>query len=258
MDIEDVTNISKPLIDAKNLSLHLHEIRSTERNLMKNPLSMIIDFYFSSGLRSDVSLLDNISFKLQPGERLGLIGANGAGKSTLLRLLAGIYLPSFGNLEVNGVAKGIFDISLGMHQEATGLENIYLRGLQMGLDLTDIRSFIPDVMSFSELDHHIYRPLASYSAGMRLRLAIAISTMVAPDILLLDEWIGAGDERFNAKVKERMISLIEDSRGLVLATHNAGLMKSLCTHGLILDRGHAVFLGSVDDALEYYKLLQKD
>ncbi|MCB1934248.1 MAG: ATP-binding cassette domain-containing protein, partial [Candidatus Accumulibacter sp.] len=115
-----------------------------------------------------------------PGERLGLIGANGAGKSTLLRVLAGIYTPSAGRLTVNGTAKGLFDISLGMHPEATGLENIYMRGLQMGLGLKQIRALIPEVLEFSELGEHIEKPLATYSTGMRLRLAIAVSTMIEP------------------------------------------------------------------------------
>lgn len=241
-----------PLIIAEGLSLHVPVIKPSERNLMSSPLRLISDLYFSRNKRSLATLLDNISFSLAPGERLGLIGPNGAGKSTLLRVLAGIYTPSSGNLSVHGTAKGLFDISLGMHPEATGLENIYMRGLQMGIGLKQIRALIPEVMDFSELADDIEKPLATYSNGMRLRLAIAISTMIEPDILLLDEWIGAGDAAFNAKVKQRMMSLVEGSRGLVLATHNTGLMKSLCTHGMVLQKGRTVFIGPVDDALSFY------
>jgi ABC-type polysaccharide/polyol phosphate transport system ATPase subunit len=250
-----VTDVSKPLIEARNLSLRVPVITANERDLMRNPMRFLGESYFSRTVRSEITLLEDISFALQPGERLGLIGANGAGKSTLLRVLAGIYTMSSGKLKVNGAAKGLFDISLGMHPQATGLENIYLRSLQMGLDLKAIRSLIPDVIAFSELDEHIDKPLATYSTGMRLRLAIAVSTMIEPDILLLDEWIGAGDARFNAKVKERMISLVKGSRGLVLATHNTGLMKSLCTLGLVLDKGRVVFNGPVDEALERFKAM---
>lgn len=220
---------------------------------MANPLRILSDFYLSRNQRSFATLLDGITLTLGPGQRLGLIGSNGAGKSTLLRVLAGIYTPSSGKLKVNGTAKGLFDISLGMHPEATGLENIYMRGLQMGLGLKRIRELIPSVMEFSELGEHIEKPLATYSTGMRLRLAISISTMIEPDILLLDEWIGAGDARFNEKVKERMMGLVEGSRGLLLATHNVGLMKSLCTHGLVLDKGKVMFAGEVDEALDFYK-----
>lgn len=247
-----MTSKAKPLIEAKSVTLHVPVIKPNERSLLANPARLLTDFYLSRSKRSFATLLDRVSFTLMPGERLGLIGANGAGKSTLLRVLAGIYTPSAGRLTVNGTAKGLFDISLGMHPEATGLENIYMRGLQMGLGLKQIRALIPEVLEFSELGEHIEKPLATYSTGMRLRLAIAVSTMIEPDILLLDEWIGAGDARFNAKVKQRMMGLVEGSRGLVLATHNVALMKSLCTHGLVLEGGKAAFLGPVEDALTFY------
>lgn len=254
---EIVTHLSKPLIEARNISLSVPVTTANERAIIRNPLRLLGDLYFSRKVRSETALLEDVSFTLQPGERLGLIGANGSGKSTLLRVLAGIYLPSSGKLEVKGLAKGLFDISLGMHPEATGFENIYLRGLKMGFSLKRIRSLIPDVMAFSELDEHIDKPLSTYSTGMRLRLAIAISTMIEPDIMLLDEWIGAGDARFNVKLNERMMSLIKGSRGLVLATHNAGLMKSLSTHGLVLDKGRVVFYGAIHEALEHYNAFYK-
>ena len=240
------------LIEASALSLHVPVIRPAERSLLANPMSLLRDLYLSRDERAVATLLARITFKLHAGERLGLIGANGAGKSTLLRVLAGIYAPSSGSLTVHGTAKGLFDISLGMHPDATGLENIYLRGLQMGLGLKEIRALIPEVLAFSELADDIEKPLATFSTGMRLRLAIAVSTMIEPDILLLDEWIGAGDARFNAKVRARMMSLVEESRGLVIATHNAGLMKSLCTHGLVLAGGRNVYYGKVDDALAFF------
>lgn len=241
-----------PLIDARELTLHVPVITPADRSLLANPLRLITDLYLSRTRRGIATLLDGVSFTLSPGERLGLIGPNGAGKSTLLRVIAGIYTPSSGRLTVNGTAKGLFDISLGMHQEATGLENIYLRGLQMGLSLKDIRALVPEVVAFSELEGAIETPLATYSTGMRLRLAIAVSTMIEPDILLLDEWIGAGDARFNAKVRARMMHLVEGSRGLVIATHNTELMRSLCTHGLVLEKGRVVFSGEVGAALSAY------
>jgi ABC-type polysaccharide/polyol phosphate transport system ATPase subunit len=241
-----------PLMRARNVCLHVPIVKPSESRVLSNPLRLVTDLYFSRQSRSIVTLIDHISLCLLPGERLGLIGPNGAGKSTFLRLLAGIYRPSSGELEVNGTAKGLFDVSLGMHQEATGIENIYLRGLQMGLRMGDIRKLIGTVLEFSELGDAIEKPVVTYSAGMRLRLAVAISTMIEPDILLLDEWIGTGDASFNKKIQARMFSLVEKSRGLVLASHNVSLMKSLCTHGLVLAKGKAQFYGTVDDALQYY------
>ena len=187
------------LIDAQKLSLHVPVVTQSDRSLRANPLRLISDLYLSRSTRGTATLLDGVSLKLESGERLGIIGANGAGKSTLLRVLAGIYLPSSGQLTVNGQAKGLFDISLGMQPDATGLENVYMRGLQMGLRLREIRALIPEVINFSELAEHITKPLSTYSTGMRLRLAVAVSTMIEPDILLLDEWIGAGDERLMRK-----------------------------------------------------------
>lgn len=250
-------NIIKPLIEVCNLSLHVPIITPKEQKLLSNPLRLLSNFYFSSTNRTKTTIIKEVSFELRSGQSLGLIGANGAGKSTILRILAGIYRPSSGKLIVNGNAKGLFDISLGMRPEATGLENIYLRGLQMGLNFKKIQSLIPEVIEFSELDHHIKNPLATYSTGMRLRLSIAISTMIKPDILLLDEWIGAGDDNFNKKIKERMMSLIKNSRGFVITTHNKNLMKSLCTHGLVLDKGSCVFYGYVNEAIEYYSKMIK-
>ena len=244
--------MDKPLIDARNISLAVPVIRPDDRQLLVNPKSFLKDFYMAGTTREISVILDEVSFQLKPGERMGLIGANGAGKSTLLRVLADIYQPTAGELIVNGSVKGLFDISLGMNPEATGLENIYMRGLQMGLKLKEIKALVPEIISFAELDEAIDKPLNIYSTGMRLRLAFSVSTMVEPDILLLDEWIGAGDAHFRDKAKVRMDSLVENSRGLVIATHNTGLMKSICTHGLVLAKGKMIFLGNLDEALECY------
>lgn len=241
-----------PLIEARNVSLKVPIITPVERSLMSNPRRLIADLYLSKSRRQVATLLDGVSFTLAPGERLGLIGANGAGKSTLLRVLAGIYQPSSGKLNVAGTAKGLFDIGLGMMPEATGLENIYLRGYQMGLRSRQIRDLIPQVIEFSELDADIEKPLATYSTGMRLRLAVAVSTMIEPDILLLDEWIGTGDARFSTKITERMRGLVSASRGMIIATHHAALMKSLCSHGLVMKNGKTVFHGEIGAALEHY------
>ena len=178
--------LQAPLIEARGIVLQVPVITPADRSLMANPWRLISDFYLSRNECSFVTILDGISFTLHPGERLGLIGANGAGKSTLLRVLAGIYTPSAGRLTVNGTAKGLFDNSL---------ENVYMRGLQMGLDLKQIRALIPEVLEFVELAEHIERPLGTYSTAMRLRLAIAVSTMrVASGVLSCDrrsqlEWM---------------------------------------------------------------------
>lgn len=241
------------IVQVENLELKVPIFKPNDRHLLKNPMGFLSDLYFTHAKRRMVKILDNISFNLDMGQRLGVIGPNGAGKSTLLRTLAGIYAPTSGSVNIRGSVKGLFDITLGMNQEATGLENIYLRCLQMGLKLNEITSLITDIVNFSELEESIDNPFHTYSSGMRMRLAFAISTMVKPDLLLMDEWIGAGDANFRDKVKSRMDALVSNSRGLVLATHNTGLMKSLCTHGIVLSKGRNMFFGEIDEALDFYQ-----
>ncbi|MGV0036611.1 MAG: ABC transporter ATP-binding protein [Candidatus Azotimanducaceae bacterium WSBS_2022_MAG_OTU7] len=241
------------LINATDVSLSVPVFHAGDRNLGINPMRFITDLYMSRTERGIAHLLNNISLSLGVGERLGIVGSNGAGKSTLLRLLAGIYAPTTGILDRNGSVKGLFDITLGMNPEATGLENIYIRGLQMGLGFSDVKEMIPEILEFSELHDSIENPLSTYSTGMSLRLAIAVSTMISPDVLLLDEWIGTGDMHFRDKVKNRMDNLVEGSSSLILATHNALLMQTLCTRGIVLDQGNLVFDGNLDDALYYYE-----
>lgn len=240
------------LLEARNISLSVPVFQPGDREILSNPVRFILDLYLARTTRGVVTILNDISLTLSPGERLGIVGANGAGKSTLLRLLARIYTPTTGELKVNGTVKGLFDISLGMNPEATGLENIYMRGLQMGLKLSHVREMVPAILEFSELQRDIEKPLNTYSTGMRLRLAVSISTMIAPDILLLDEWIGAGDAHFREKIRSRMDQLIENSRGLILATHNVSLMKGLCNRGIVLHEGSIVFSGDLDKALDFY------
>ncbi len=241
------------LLEANAVSLSVPVFQPGDRQLLANPVRFITDLYLARTTRGVSHLLSDISLRLVNGDRLGIIGANGAGKSTLLRLLAGIYQPTAGEIRTNGTVKGLFDISLGMNLEATGLENIYMRGLQMGLRLAEIREMVPSFLEFSELGDAIERPMNTYSTGMRLRLAVAVSTMRAPDVLLLDEWIGTGDAHFRDKVRARMNKLVEDSGALVLATHNVGLMRSLCTSGLVIDQGRTVFVGILDDAIDFYR-----
>jgi len=136
--------------------------------------------------------------------------------------------------------------------EGTGVENIYLRGMQMGLSMDAIRELVPAVIEFSELEDHIHKPIATYSTGMMLRLAFAVSTMIQPDILLLDEWIGAGDTIFKEKAEKRMNDIVTYSNGLIIATHNDNLMKRICNKGLVMFKGEAVFSGAIDDCLKFY------
>lgn len=249
MDLE----MSKTLIEAKNVTLHVPVFSVTERKININPMRLLSGTYSTQTDREVKTLLENISFKLMQGQRMGVLGGNGAGKTTLMRVLSGVYKASGGELHVNGNVQAMFNVQLGMNQAATGIENIYLRGIQMGMSLATIKKKVPEIVEFAGIGDAINNTFSTYSAGMRLRLAVSISTIVSPEILILDEWIGAGDADFQEKLDQRMKEVILDSKALVIATHNKNLMRRYCTHGLVLSKGKSVFFGDLDEALEFYK-----
>ena len=197
--------------------------------------------------------LHDLSFTISPGERVGLLGRNGSGKSTLLRALAGVYPPSSGTLTVRGTRSSIFSATSGFVPNATGRENITLRGVLLGLTRKQIRELTPSIIAFSELGEWIERPLYSYSSGMTLRLAFSIVTALQNDILLMDEWIGAGDAGFIDKAKARMDAMLERSSIIVLASHNMPLVERVCPRALVIDNGRVIFDGEVTEAIRRYR-----
>jgi ABC-type polysaccharide/polyol phosphate transport system ATPase subunit len=196
-----------------------------------------------AGRHRFVTALDGVSFELEAGDRLGLVGANGAGKTTLLKVLYGIYEPTAGNLEIKGKVDALFNISIGFRQEATGRRNILLRGLINGWTEDQIAARTEEIIEFSELGDFIDMPFRSYSQGMAARLAFAIATTMEPEILLMDEWIGAGDAAFQVKAKQRMNELAEKAGIIVLASHSEELLKKTCNKRLELERGRVKSFG---------------
>jgi len=200
-----------------------------------------------SGRRSEVRALDGVSFNLNAGDRLGLIGSNGAGKTTLLKVLYGIYQPSSGSLEINGKIDALFNINLGFRGAATGRRNIELRGLINGWSKHEIAERMDPIIEFSELGDFIDMPLKSYSQGMAARLAFSIATSFEPEILLMDEWIGAGDPAFQEKAKQRMNSMAEKAGIIVLASHNQSLIRRTCNKVLELQAGRIKQFCNIDE-----------
>jgi lipopolysaccharide transport system ATP-binding protein len=192
-----------------------------------------------SSTRVVVQALSDLSFEFARGDRIGLVGNNGSGKTTLLRVLSGIYEPVRGRLEVSGRVSSLLDLSLGMDHEATGLENIVLRGVLMGLPPVAIQEKVSEIAEFSELGDYLSMPIRTYSSGMLLRLAFAVSTSVAPEILLLDEWLSVGDAGFRDKAERRLLELIESSAIMVLASHDESLIRRFCSRMLRLEHGRA-------------------
>jgi ABC-type polysaccharide/polyol phosphate transport system ATPase subunit len=201
-----------------------------------------------------VEALVDVSIDLRDGDRLGIIGNNGAGKTTLLRVLAGVYQPSSGTIERSGRVATLFDISTGMDVESTGYENIFLRGLYMGLSPSEINALTPQIAEFSDLGDFLEMPVRTYSAGMQMRLAFAVATSVTADILLLDEWLTVGDAAFMHKARERMDEVVGQSNILVVASHDLHLIANTCNKALVMQRGHVGMLGDTAAVLEDYRL----
>lgn len=206
-----------------------------------------------AGNRVSIEALDDVSLAIQHGDRVGLVGHNGAGKTTLLRVMAGIYEPTRGKITVEGRTVSIFDLGIGMDAESTGYQNIVFRGLYLGLSRAEIRTKIDEIADFTELGSFLDMPIRTYSAGMHARLAFAISTCVEPDILLLDESIGAGDATFLQKARIRLKDFVERSGILVLATHSENMIREMCGKAVLLEHGRVTSFGAVDDVLNCYK-----
>jgi lipopolysaccharide transport system ATP-binding protein len=236
----------------EGVNLHYSSVAFKERSL-KSLLGRLFSLNQTKQKIHDVHALKNISLEIKPGERVGLIGHNGAGKSTFLKMLAGLYPISNGTRIVEGAVRSLFDLSLGFEPDASGRENILYRGLLLGLSPIFMRDIEEEVVAFADLGEFIDYPIKTYSAGMQVRLAFAISTTVGGDVLLLDEVIGAGDANFMAKAKRRITSLIEQAEILVLASHDFGALTSLCERGLVFHHGELIFDGEINDSILCYK-----
>jgi lipopolysaccharide transport system ATP-binding protein len=192
-----------------------------------------------------VRALNDISFELHEGDRVGLVGHNGSGKSTLLRVLTGAYEPARGSVEVDGRIASMLSITLGMDTEATGYENIFVRAAIMGMTPKEIAPLVPEIIEFSELGDYIRMPFRTYSSGMAMRLAFAISTSVPGDIILMDEWLSVGDSEFSQKATQRLAQMLDQAKVFVLASHDEALIHRTCNKLLRLDHGRMVELRSL-------------
>lgn len=242
------------LIDFQNVCVDFPIYNANGRSLKKQ----LIQIATGGQLGADdqgrvvVRALDNLSFRLNDGDRVGLLGHNGAGKSTLLRLLSGVYTPSGGNAKIIGDIASLIDISLGIDPEATGRENIFLRGALLGMRRAQINDQLDDIIGFCELGDFLDMPLRTYSTGMHLRLAFAVSTIVRPEILLMDEWLSVGDEGFKHKAEARLKGLVQSTNILVLASHSRELIENTCNRVLWLEHGKVRMDGTPDIVVNAY------
>jgi ABC-type polysaccharide/polyol phosphate transport system ATPase subunit len=199
-----------------------------------------------------VRALDNVSFRVEHGDRLGLLGHNGSGKSTLLKVMAGVYMPTAGSVAVEGSVTPLFNPGIGMDMDDTGYQNISNIGLFLGLTPAEIESKTDEIANFCELGDFLALPARTYSAGMIVRLSFAVATALRPEILLLDEGIGAGDARFAERAQHRLNRFYETLSIMVLATHGTGMIRQMCNKALLLEQGRMIAFGDVDMVIETY------
>ncbi|MFP6559976.1 ABC transporter ATP-binding protein [Paraburkholderia sp. B3] len=243
VELKNVT-LDLPIYDVQGRSLKKQVLRMGRRNRIAEDNDGVIV----------VRALDDVTLRFERGDRIGLIGHNGAGKSTLLRVMAGIYPPTGGTVTCEGRAVPLLDISLGMDENSTGMQNIRLRGLLLGMTEAEIREKQGEIAQFSELGDYLDLPIRTYSSGMRVRLAFAVSTAVDAEILLLDEVMGVGDVSFMHKAEARLADLHSRAEIVVLAMHSNNQIRKVCNKVLWMERGRIRAFGPVEDVVSQYEV----
>lgn len=238
------------LVRLSNVNLHYSSLAYRETSLKAHVFKML-GFRRQQPL-PNVHALNNVTLEINQGERVALIGHNGAGKSTLLKTIAGLYPISSGQREVKGNIRALFELNLGFESEASGRENILYRGLLLGQTPKQMRQLEQEIVEFTDIGEFIDYPIKTYSAGMLVRLAFAISTAIPGDLLLLDEVVGAGDADFLVKTRTRINQLINNAKIMILASHDFSVMRALCNRAIVLHHSHLMFDGSVDEAIDFY------
>jgi ABC-type polysaccharide/polyol phosphate transport system ATPase subunit len=235
----DHVTVDFPIYNARKRSLKAELFRRTVGGHIET----------SEDSRVSVMALRDVSMTLRDGDRLGLIGRNGAGKTTLLRVLSGVYEPPVGRVAIDGSVSSLTDIMMGMDPEATGYENILLRSVFLGVSVSQARANISEIVEFTGLGNFLNLPMRTYSSGMMVRLAFAVSTAVTPEILIMDELIGAGDATFFHKAEARLRDLIGRTRILVIASHADEILRRLCNKAVLMEEGRLRMIGPVDEVL---------
>jgi len=239
-------------IQAENLSLRVPLFVQNERQTTSWG-KLLISALLDPPRREFRLLLNDISFRVEEGERVAILGRNGAGKSTLLRALNGVYTPTTGSVSSKGTCQSLLNTSLGFNNEATVKENIFLRANAMGLPPAMVGGMIKPILTFAGLSAKANHRLKTLSSGQRMRLGFAISTEVQHDIMLLDEWVGTGDSEFLTRAKERMVNRMGGSKIVMLASHNFSLLRSVCNKGMVLEQGRVIFYGDLIEAISAYQ-----
>ncbi len=240
--------MSTPAIKLDNVSVMFNLNKEKVDNLKEYTIK-----FLTHRLRfNEFWALNDISFSVQPGERLGVLGFNGAGKSTLLKVVAGVLKPTKGTVDVRGVIAPLIELGAGFDMNYTGKENIFLYGATMGYSRKYIQERFDEIVDFSELKDFIDVPVKNYSSGMKARLGFAIATAVDPKVLILDEVLSVGDAKFREKSEKKVISMFDKGVTVLFVSHNTSQVKKLCNTAILLEKGHLTMSGSADDVCAAY------
>lgn len=230
-------------------------------NLNKEKVDNIKEYFIKLVTRklrfTEFWALSDVSFTIEKGERLGVLGFNGAGKSTLLKTVAGVLKPTKGSVEVDGVIAPLLELGAGFDSNYTGKENIFLYGATMGYSRKYIEDRYDEIVEFSELGDFINVPIKNYSSGMRARLGFSIATAVDPEVLILDEVLSVGDAKFKAKSEKKVQSMFKKGVTVLFVSHNTAQVRRLCNKAIILDHGKIIASGEVNEVCDKYDELVK-
>lgn len=242
-----VNTMAHHIIEVRNLHLKYRFIKSlTFKDWIGNT------FYRSQSKIKVIDALTDVTFNIEKGKTIGIIGENGAGKSTLLRVLARVYAPDSGQVKINTDSISLLSLAAGFKSELSGYENIYLNGLLLGLSKEQLDQKLDEIISFSELGDFIENPVRTYSSGMKSKLAFSIACHVDPELLLIDEVFSVGDARFRKKSSAKITELINSERTVVMVSHSEELIKQLCDEVIWLDKGKLIAHGTTNEILKDY------
>ena len=239
-------------IDVKNLSKSYRQYPSRWSRLLE------WIFPFAGSRHTDKSILRNISFNLQQGEALGIIGVNGAGKSTLLKLITGTIQPTAGVIEVTGRVAALLELGIGFHPDFTGRQNVHMAGQLLGFSAVDIEHLMPEIEAFAEIGDYLDEPVRVYSSGMQMRLAFSVATARRPDVLIIDEALSVGDAYFQHKSFDRIRAFRELGTTLLIVSHDKAAIQAVCDRAILLNNGEIALEGAPEEVMDYYNALLSD
>ena len=241
--------MSKPAIIVDNVSMKF--------NLSKEKVDSLKDYIIKS-IKKEIKYnefwaLQNVSFTVEKGDRVGILGLNGAGKSTLLKVIAGVFKPTEGTVTKHGKMVPLLELGAGFDPQYTGKENIYLYGAMLGYTKQFIDEKYDEIVKFSELKDFIDVPIKNYSSGMKSRLGFSIATVVSPKILILDEVLSVGDAKFRKKSEKKVLSMFDSGVTVLFVSHSLAQVKRICNKAMILEKGQLIAYGDIDTISEQYE-----